>query len=64
MLDRAASLSAYLNVDFWLGVSTIALGMVLSASSFWLKKLGHGLAKDAEAAGRDVAPQAAESRAG
>ncbi len=57
VLDREASLKAYLTVYFWLGVSTIGLGVLLSLTSFWLKKLGHGLANDG---GKDPAPQAAE----
>lgn len=60
VLDREASLEAYLNVYFWLGVSTIALGVVLSLASFWLKKLGHGLANDGAKPPAQAAPQAAE----
>jgi POT family proton-dependent oligopeptide transporter len=60
VLDREASLAAYLNVYFWLGISTIVLGVVLSVSSFWLKKLGHGLANDGPPRSKtidDVAPK-------
>jgi len=60
VLDREASLAAYLNVYFWLGVSTIALGVVLSLASFWLKKLGHGLANDGAKTPAQATPQAAE----
>jgi len=46
VLDREASLAAYLNVYFWLGAVTVVLGIGLCVGSFWLKKLGHGLAND------------------
>jgi hypothetical protein len=36
------------------------LGAALCVSSFWLKKLGHGLANDGPTPPAQVAPQAAE----
>jgi POT family proton-dependent oligopeptide transporter len=60
VLDREASLKAYLDVYFWLGASTVALGAALCIASFWLKKLGHGLANDGPPRTKaidDVAPR-------
>lgn len=62
VLDREASLAAYLNVYFWLGASTVALGAVLCVASFWLKKLGHGLANDGPIPADETAAAAAAAR--
>ncbi|MEM6625898.1 MAG: oligopeptide:H+ symporter, partial [Pseudomonadota bacterium] len=46
VLDKEESLRAYLGVYSALGFWTVILGVGLSLASFWLKRLGHGLAGD------------------
>jgi POT family proton-dependent oligopeptide transporter len=64
VLDKKESLDAYLKVYAQLGMYTIGLGVLLCLASFWLKKLGHGLAggrKEAEADAKAAAARKAET---
>ncbi|MBI1359512.1 MAG: MFS transporter [Alphaproteobacteria bacterium] len=51
VLDPAKSLETYGGVFWNIGMVSIVLGIVLSAVSFWLKRLGHGKAGDLQRTG-------------
>ena len=44
VLDPEAALQTYSTVFWQLGLVSIVLGVILGATSFWLKRLGHGKA--------------------